>query len=106
MPMRAAPAANGVAAERPELDRDTCEKRNEYVARDIELLGELTAGICEVGWWVRTWELETVSSSAARQCAAVRTHKGPILVDLDEILYLRNSTENLIDCEQPALLAQ
>jgi hypothetical protein len=37
--------------------------------------------------------------------AAVRTHEGPILVDLDETLYLRNSTEDFIDCARPGLLA-
>jgi hypothetical protein len=55
-----------------------------------------------------------VSSSATRQydpspdstLAAVRTHEGPILVDLDETLYQRSSTENFIDCAQPGLLAQ
>jgi hypothetical protein len=31
--------------------------------------------------------------------------KGPVLVDLDETLYLRNSTEDFIDCARPALLA-
>ena len=37
--------------------------------------------------------------------AAVRTHEGPLLVDLDETLYLRNSTEDFIDCARPGLLA-
>ena len=37
--------------------------------------------------------------------AAVRAHEGPLLVDLDETLYLRNSTEDFIDCAQPGLLA-
>ncbi len=37
--------------------------------------------------------------------AAVRMHEGPILVDLDETLYLRNSTEDFIDCARPGLLA-
>lgn len=37
--------------------------------------------------------------------AAVRTHEGPLLVDLDETLYLRNSTEDFIDCVRPGLLA-
>jgi hypothetical protein len=37
--------------------------------------------------------------------AAVRTHQGPLLVDLDETLYLRNSTEDFIDCARPGLLA-
>jgi hypothetical protein len=37
--------------------------------------------------------------------AAVRAHRGPLLVDLDETLYLRNSTEDFIDCVRPGLLA-
>ena len=37
--------------------------------------------------------------------AAIRAHAGPLLVDLDETLYLRNSTEDFIDCAQPGLLA-
>jgi hypothetical protein len=36
---------------------------------------------------------------------AVRAHEGPILVDFDETLYLRNSTEDFIDCARPGLLA-
>ncbi len=36
---------------------------------------------------------------------AVRTYAGPLLVDLDETLYLRNSTEDFIDCARPGLLA-
>ena len=37
--------------------------------------------------------------------AAVLAHEGPLLVDLDETLYLRNSTEDFIDCACPGLLA-
>ena len=37
--------------------------------------------------------------------AAVLVHDGPVLVDFDETLYLRNSTEDFIDCAQPAFLA-
>ena len=37
--------------------------------------------------------------------SAVRAHEGPLLVDLDETLYLRNSTEDFIDCARPGLLA-
>ena len=37
--------------------------------------------------------------------AAIRAHKGPVLVDLDETLYLRNSTEDFIDLAWPGLLA-
>jgi len=34
---------------------------------------------------------------------AIRTHEGPVLVDFDETLYLRNSTEDFIDCARPGL---
>jgi glycosyltransferase involved in cell wall biosynthesis len=36
--------------------------------------------------------------------AAILAHEGPVLVDLDETLYLRNSTEDFIDCARPALV--
>lgn len=44
-----------------------------------------------------------VSPEAA--IGAIRTHHGPILLDLDETLYLRNSTEDFIDSARPRLLA-
>jgi hypothetical protein len=37
--------------------------------------------------------------------AAILMHCGPVLLDLDETLYLRNSTEDFIDSTRPALLA-
>jgi hypothetical protein len=37
--------------------------------------------------------------------AAIAGYKGPVLVDFDETLYLRNSTEDFIDSAYPALLA-
>jgi len=37
--------------------------------------------------------------------AHVARHPGPIIVDLDETLYLRNSTEDFLDSARPALLA-
>jgi hypothetical protein len=37
--------------------------------------------------------------------AAVYAHEGPVLIDFDETLYLRNSTEDFIDCARPGLLA-
>ena len=37
--------------------------------------------------------------------ATIRAHDGPLLLDLDETLYLRNSTEDYLDCARPALLA-
>jgi hypothetical protein len=45
----------------------------------------------------------TVSPEVA--LATVRAHEGPRLVDFDETLYLRNSTEDFIDCARPGLLA-
>jgi hypothetical protein len=36
---------------------------------------------------------------------AVQHFDGPLLIDLDETLYLRNSTEDFIDCARPALAA-
>jgi hypothetical protein len=45
----------------------------------------------------------TVFPEAALE--AIRTHEGPRLVDLDETLYLRNSTEDFLDCARPGLLA-
>jgi hypothetical protein len=44
-------------------------------------------------------------ASPSEALAAVRTHQGPLLVDVDETLYLRNSTEDFIDCAWPGLLA-
>ena len=37
--------------------------------------------------------------------AAVKSHAEPLLLDLDETLYLRNSTEDFIDTASPGLLA-
>jgi hypothetical protein len=37
--------------------------------------------------------------------AALRQHDGPALLDLDETLYLRNSTEDFIDGAHPAVIA-
>lgn len=44
-----------------------------------------------------------VSPEAA--LGAIRAHRGPILLDLDETLYLRNSTEDFIDSARPSVLA-
>src|SRR5258707_10084863 len=43
-------------------------------------------------------------ASPSEALAAVRTHQGPLLVDVDETLYLRNSTQDFIDCAWPGLL--
>jgi hypothetical protein len=41
----------------------------------------------------------------ARALSLLRRFRGPVLIDLDETLYLRNSTEDFIDCARPALAA-
>lgn len=43
--------------------------------------------------------------SPSSALAALRAHPGPAIIDLDETLYLRNSTEDFLDCARPALLA-
>lgn len=43
--------------------------------------------------------------SAEAAISAILEHEGPILLDLDETLYLRNSTEDFIDSARPRLLA-
>jgi phosphoserine phosphatase len=40
-----------------------------------------------------------------RALALVRDHDGPVFIDLDETLYLRNSTEDFIDLARPSLIA-
>jgi hypothetical protein len=45
------------------------------------------------------------SSSPVAALEAIRAFEGPILVDFDETLYLRNSTEDFIDCAVPGVLA-
>ncbi len=43
--------------------------------------------------------------ACARALAELRRFRGPVLIDLDETLYLRNSTEDFIDTARPGLLA-
>ena len=51
-------------------------------------------------------ELDAVfDASPEAALAGVRVHSGPVFVDLDETLYLRNSTEDFIDLARPALVA-
>jgi hypothetical protein len=45
------------------------------------------------------------ATAAADALSAVRDFRGPLLVDFDETLYLRNSTEDFIDTAVPAPLA-
>src|ERR1700704_1846421 len=47
-------------------------------------------------------EFDTAPSAAI---ACIATHDGPVFVDLDETLYLRNSTEDFIDLARPGLVA-
>src|SRR5437899_12907316 len=54
-----------------------------------------------------TGDTDTCQYDASPDAAlvAARAHQGPLLVDFDETLYLRNSTEDFIDCAWPGLLA-
>jgi hypothetical protein len=54
---------------------------------------------------VCTDEARSADAALHPSIAAVLTHTGPVLLDFDETLYLRNSTEDFIDCARPALLA-
>src|SRR5271167_3617126 len=58
---------------------------------------------------VMSESLEQAASRPERACtralAELRRFRGPVLVDLDETLYLRNSTEDFIDTARPAILA-
>jgi phosphoserine phosphatase len=45
------------------------------------------------------------AASPANALEAIAGHAGTLIVDLDETLYLRNSTEDFIDCAWPALPA-
>lgn len=47
-------------------------------------------------------EFDTPPEAALARIAA---HEGPVMVDLDETLYLRNSTEDFLDLARPRLLA-
>ncbi len=59
----------------------------------------------------RVWSesLERVASwpeaACARALEELRRFRGPVLIDLDETLYLRNSTEDFLDTARPAILA-
>ena len=39
-------------------------------------------------------------------CAAIGAHGGPVILDFDETLYLRNSTEDFLDTARPGLAAK
>src|SRR5687768_8535113 len=43
-------------------------------------------------------------ASPSAALSAVREHEGPVIIDVDETLYLRNSTEDFLDCAQPGVL--
>ena len=47
-------------------------------------------------------EFDTAPAAAL---ACIAAHEGPVLVDLDETLYLRNSTEDFLDLARPRVLA-
>jgi hypothetical protein len=44
-------------------------------------------------------------ASPEQALGEIRRHRGPIVLDLDETLYLRNSTEDFIDSARPRLMA-
>ncbi len=44
-------------------------------------------------------------ASAEDALGAIETHDGPVIVDLDETLFLRNSTGEFLDSARPSLLA-
>lgn len=44
-------------------------------------------------------------AACSRALAELRRFRGPVLIDLDETLYLRNSTEDFIDTARPGILA-
>ncbi len=50
-------------------------------------------------------EEASFDTTPAAALNAITAYSGPILVDLDETLYLRNSTEDFLDLARPALLA-
>jgi hypothetical protein len=54
----------------------------------------------------RNLQPEFTSVSPEQALAAVQAHEGPVLVDFDETLYLRNSTEDFIDSAAPATIAK
>lgn len=49
--------------------------------------------------------LSSHSRSPTAALSAIREFDGPLLIDLDETLYLRNSTEDFIDCACPGIVA-
>jgi len=49
--------------------------------------------------------LDTGEVEPSSAIAALLGHSGPVLLDFDETIYLRNSTEDFIDSARPALLA-
>jgi hypothetical protein len=50
-------------------------------------------------------EICQYAASPDAALATVCAYEGPLLIDFDETLYLRNSTEDFIDCARPGLLA-
>lgn len=50
-------------------------------------------------------ETSPYDADPAAVMEAIELHDGPVCVDLDETLYLRNSTEDFIDLARPGLLA-
>ena len=47
----------------------------------------------------------TYDTTVENSCKQIDAHEGPLMLDLDETLYLRNSTEDFIDTAVPGPLA-
>src|SRR5258708_37667683 len=50
-------------------------------------------------------EIGNFDASPDEAIADLMAYEGPIFIDLDETLYLRNSTEDFIDSAQPGIVA-
>jgi hypothetical protein len=68
----------------------------------IAFISNSSYGISIVNEQANSSRFEATSAEAL---LAAREYAGPLLVDLDETLYLRNSTEDYIDTARPAPLA-
>ncbi|MEL6335025.1 MAG: HAD family hydrolase [Pseudomonadota bacterium] len=49
-------------------------------------------------------EIGAIEAPSRAELAVLQAHPGPVLVDLDETLYLRNSTEDFIDTATPGVV--
>jgi hypothetical protein len=49
------------------------------------------------------FDCQAVLAEPARALAEIAQHVGPVIIDFDETLYLRNSSEDFLDCLTPGL---